>query len=62
VFLAEAVGSVPRSRLLSLAALAILAFATASLALIVGIAAATAVLVAVAISDTVATRPDHSAP
>jgi low temperature requirement protein LtrA len=62
VFLAEAVGSVPRSRLLSLAALAILAFATASFALIVGIAAATAVLVAVAISDTVATRPDHSAP
>jgi low temperature requirement protein LtrA len=57
LFLAEALGSVPRSRVLSLAALAILAFATASLALIVGIAAATAVLVAVAIADTVAPRP-----
>jgi low temperature requirement protein LtrA len=62
LFLAKAVGSAPASRLLSLAALATLAFATASLALIVGIAAATAVLVAVAISDTVATRPDHSTP
>jgi low temperature requirement protein LtrA len=62
LFLAEAVGSAPASRLLSLAALASLAFATASRALIVGIAAATAVLVAVAISDTVATRPDHSTP
>jgi low temperature requirement protein LtrA len=55
-FLAEAVGSVPRSRLLGLAALAILAVATAPLTLIVGTAAATAVLVAVAIADTVATR------
>ncbi|MGH2941507.1 MAG: hypothetical protein ACRDLN_01840 [Solirubrobacteraceae bacterium] len=55
-FLAEAVGSVPRSRPLGLAALAILAVATAPLPLIAGIAAAAAVLVAVAIADTVATR------
>ena len=55
-FLAEAVGSAPRSRLLGLAALAILAVATAPLTLIAGIAAASAVLVAVAIADTVATR------
>jgi len=44
-------GHVPRSRLLGIAALALLAFATASLTLIVGIATSTAVLVAVA--DTV---------
>jgi low temperature requirement protein LtrA len=52
-FLREALGRVPRSRPLGLAALAILAVATAPLTLIVGIAAATAVLVAVAIADTV---------
>ena len=52
-FLYEAVGHVPRSRPLALAALAILAVATAPFTLIVGIAAATAVLVAVAVSDTV---------
>jgi low temperature requirement protein LtrA len=52
-FLREALGQVPPSRLLGLAALAILAVATASLTLIVGIAASTAVLVAVAIFDTV---------
>jgi low temperature requirement protein LtrA len=52
-FLREAVGRVPRSRPLGLAALAILAVATAPLTLIVGIAASTAVLVAVAIADTV---------
>ncbi len=52
-FMYEALGHVPRSRLLALAALAILAVATAPLTLIVGIAAATAVLVAVAITDTV---------
>jgi len=52
-FLYEALGHVPRSRLLALAALAILAVATASLTLIAGIAASTAVLVAVAIADTV---------
>jgi low temperature requirement protein LtrA len=46
-------GHVPRSRLLGIAALALLAFATASLTLIVGIAASTAVLVAVAVADTV---------
>jgi low temperature requirement protein LtrA len=52
-FLREAVGHVPRSRPLGLAALAILAVATAPLTLIVGITASTAVLVAVAIADTV---------
>jgi low temperature requirement protein LtrA len=52
-FLREAVGQVPRSRPLALAALAILAAATAPLTLIVGITASTAVLVAVAIADTV---------
>jgi len=52
-FLYEAVGHVPRSRPLALAALAILAVATAPFTLIVGIAASTAVLVAVAVSDTV---------
>jgi low temperature requirement protein LtrA len=51
-FLREAVGAFPRSRVLALAALAILAVATAPLTLIVGIAASTAVLVAVAIADT----------
>ena len=40
VFLREALGRVPRSRLLALAALAILAVATASLTLMAGIAAA----------------------
>jgi low temperature requirement protein LtrA len=54
-FLYEALGRVPRSRLLGLAALAILAVATAPLTLVAGIAAACAVLVAVAIADTVAT-------
>jgi hypothetical protein len=43
----------PRSRALGLAALAILAIATAPLALIVGIAASPAVLVAIAIADTI---------
>jgi low temperature requirement protein LtrA len=51
-FLREALGQVPRSRPLGLAALAILATATAPLTLIVGIAASSAVLVAVAIADT----------
>jgi low temperature requirement protein LtrA len=54
-FLYEALGRVPRSRTLGLAALAILAVATAPLTLMAGIAAACAVLVAVAITDTVAT-------
>ena len=54
-FLYETVAGVPRSRLLALAALAILAIATAQLTLIAGIAAACTVLLAVAIADTVAT-------
>ncbi len=53
LFLREALGHVPRSRPLGLAALAILAVATAPLTLIAGIAASSAVLVAVAIADTV---------
>jgi low temperature requirement protein LtrA len=53
IFTREAVGHVPRSRPLALAALAILAVVTAPLTLIVGIAASSAVLVAVAIADTV---------
>jgi low temperature requirement protein LtrA len=52
-FLGGALGQVPRSRPLGLAALAILAVATAPLTLIVGIAALASVLVAVAIADTV---------
>jgi low temperature requirement protein LtrA len=52
-FMWQALGDIPRPRLLGLAALAILAVATAPLTLIVGIAASTAVLVAVAIADTV---------
>jgi low temperature requirement protein LtrA len=59
-FMREALGSVPRSRPLALAALAILAVPTAPLALIVGIAASSAVLVAVAISDT-ASADDRAA-
>jgi Bacterial low temperature requirement A protein (LtrA) len=53
LFLRLAVGEVPLSRPLGLAALAILAFATAPLTMIAGVAAASAVLVAVAIADTV---------
>jgi low temperature requirement protein LtrA len=52
IFNREALGHAPRSRLLALAALAILAVATAPLTLIAGIAASSAVLVAVAIADT----------
>jgi low temperature requirement protein LtrA len=55
LFLGGAIGHVPRSRPLGLAALAILAVATAPLTMIVGIAAASAVLVAVAVSDTLET-------
>jgi low temperature requirement protein LtrA len=51
-FLREALGRFPASRLVALAALAILAVATAPLTLIVGTAASTAVLVAVAAADT----------
>ncbi|HET7048744.1 MAG TPA: low temperature requirement protein A [Solirubrobacteraceae bacterium] len=53
LFHGEVFGQVSRSRLLGLAALAILAIATAPLTLIVGIAASTAVIVAVATADTV---------
>jgi low temperature requirement protein LtrA len=53
IFQHQALGRVPRSRPLGLAALAILALATAPLTLIAGIAASSAVLVAVAIADTV---------
>ena len=56
VFHRAAVGRVPRSRPLALAALAVLAVATAPLTLIVGLAAASAVLVAVAIADTLGPR------
>jgi low temperature requirement protein LtrA len=51
--LREALGHVPRSRPLGLAALGIVGAAAAPLTLIAGIAASTAVLVAVAIADTV---------
>ena len=54
-FLHKALGRAPRSRPIGLAALAILAVATAPLTLMAGIAAASAVLVAVAVADTVAT-------
>jgi low temperature requirement protein LtrA len=53
LFLRVALGHLPRSRPLGLAALAILAVGTAPLTLIVGVAASSAVLVAVAIADTV---------
>ena len=52
IFMHEAVGHVPRSRPLALAALAILALVTSPLTMIVGIAASSAVLIAVAIADT----------
>jgi low temperature requirement protein LtrA len=60
VFLHAALGHVPRSRPLALAALGILAIATAPLTLIAGIAASSAVLIAVAIPNTVGT--DEQAP
>jgi low temperature requirement protein LtrA len=59
-FLRAATDHVPRSRPLGLAALAVLAVATAPLTLIVGIAASSGVLVAVAIADAV--RAGHQAP
>jgi low temperature requirement protein LtrA len=59
-FLRNVLGYVPRSRLLGIVALVILALATAPLTLIVGIAASSAVLVAVAIADTV--TENHQAP
>jgi low temperature requirement protein LtrA len=53
IFNRQALRHVPRSRVLALAALAILALVTAPLTMIAGIAASSAVLVAVAIHDTV---------
>jgi low temperature requirement protein LtrA len=53
LFHQAALGLAPRSRALGIAALAILAVATAPLTLIAGIAASSAVLIAVAASDTV---------
>ena len=63
-FLHEALGYVPRSRPLGLAALALLGVATAPLAMIAGIAAASGVLVAVAASDSwhSGSRPVRSPP
>jgi low temperature requirement protein LtrA len=58
-FMRGTLGRFPRSRVLALAALAILAVATAPLTLIAGIAASTAVLVAVAVADTVG-APDQA--
>jgi low temperature requirement protein LtrA len=52
LFQHAALGRVPRSRIVGLAALAILAVVTAPLTMIVGIAASSAVLIAVAIADT----------
>jgi low temperature requirement protein LtrA len=57
IFLGAALGHVPRSRPLGLAALAILAVATAPFAMIVGIATSAAVLVGVATADTVGDEP-----
>jgi low temperature requirement protein LtrA len=57
-FFYEALGRVPRSRIVALTALAILAVATAPLTLIAGIAASAAVLVAVAVSDTIKSLPE----
>ena len=51
IFLFEAFGEISRSRIVAIAALGLLAVATASLSLIAGIAAAAGVLVAVAIGD-----------
>ena len=53
IFNRGALGHAPRSRLLALAALAILAVATSPLTLIAGIAASSAVLLVVAIGDTI---------
>jgi low temperature requirement protein LtrA len=52
-FLRAALGRVPRSRTLGMAALAILAVATAPVTLLAGIVASSGVLVAVAITDTI---------
>ena len=57
LFLYETLGELPRSRLLGLAALAVLAVATAPLTLLAGITAAGAVLVAIAVADTMRPTP-----
>jgi low temperature requirement protein LtrA len=62
VFLKDVFGRIPRSRLLGILALGLLAIATAPLTLIVGIAATSAVLVAVAIADTVETGERAAGP
>ena len=62
IFLRDVLGQVPRSRLLGLAALALLAIATAPLTLLAGIAASTTVLVAVAIADTAREDPRTAGP
>jgi low temperature requirement protein LtrA len=54
VFSREAAGTTPPLRLQALAALAVLALATAPLTLIAGLAGATAVLIAVGVADTLA--------
>jgi low temperature requirement protein LtrA len=57
LFLRESLQRMPRSRPLALAALVILALATAPLTLLAGIAATSAVLIAVAVADTLAAEP-----
>jgi low temperature requirement protein LtrA len=61
LFLGEALERAARSRLLGIAALALLAAATAPLTLIAGIAAAAAVLVAVALADATVGRTRRDA-
>lgn len=55
-FLRKALGGVTRSRVLGVAALAVLGAASAPFTMIVGIAASTAVLVAVSIADAARVR------
>jgi low temperature requirement protein LtrA len=62
LFLRWALGAVPRSRPMALAALAILAVATAPLTLIAGLTGASAVLLAVAIADSVRAGDPAGAP
>ena len=61
IFHREALGSSPRSLVMGMAALAILAVATAQLALLPGITAAAAVLVGVAVSETLRTEAHQRA-
>ena len=62
LFLRETLGHVLRSRVWGIAALFVLAVATAPLSLIWGIAAAGAVLAAVALGETVGRLPQSAAP